>query len=105
MEHRFYQIDQAAGEVDDAICELCSHCGYLRMKQEEGEYSLEEAKSLQTELRYMRRSYEGLKIAVDKILDDHEKRIRTVEKNLWIAVGGGAVIGWLGSVLIRFIIK
>lgn len=63
------------------------------------------ARLMQQELRYLRQNFQGLKIAVDKVLDDHEQRIRALEFRVWLAIGGGAVIGWLGSVAVRLIVK
>lgn len=63
------------------------------------------ARLMQQELRYLRQNYQGLKVAVDKVLDDHEQRIRLLEFRVWLAIGGGAVVGWLGSVAIRLIVK
>jgi hypothetical protein len=94
-------------ELDDAICEICSHCGVLRMRpeSEDEEQGYATALVLQTELRNLRNSFNGLKTAVDKVLDDHEDRIRNIEFRIWLAIGGGAVVGWLGSVALRAFIK
>jgi hypothetical protein len=37
--------------------------------------------------------------------NDHETRIRSLEKNLWVAVGGGAVVIVLGGVARDYVMK
>lgn len=108
---KLFQIyDKATQAFDDSICEVCSLCGDLRMRSGEDNDEQQDiehgsARLMQQELRYLRGNYQGLKTAVDKILDDHEQRLRNVERNIWLAIGGGAVVGWLGSVVIRMMAK
>lgn len=100
------EIGQASRRLDDAICEICSHCGDLRMRNNnEDSEEHQGTGSIQTELRYIRGNFNGLKESVDIVLKDHEERLRSLESKIWVAIGGGAVVGWLGSVLIRFLVK
>jgi hypothetical protein len=116
------QYDEATAKLDDSICEICLLCGDLRMRsgeQHNGDtddemegLSHSNAQLLRQELRYLRQNYQGLKLAVDRVLDDHETRIRALhakigelENQKYLVIGGGAVLGWLGSVLMRLFIK
>lgn len=98
-------LEQAGRQLDDSICAVCNLCGDLRVESDHEDFDDQELKQVarlvQQELRYLRQGYQGLKVAVDKVLDDHEQRIRQLEFRIWFAIGGGAVLGWLGSVLLR----
>lgn len=103
--------DKATEKFDDSFCHVCSLCGDLRMRasdngDDEGQdIDHSSARLMQQELRYLRQNFQGLKSAVDKVLDDHEQRLRAMEFRVWLAIGGGAVIGWLGSVALRLVVK
>lgn len=118
MTSLFQIYDEATATFDDSMCAVCSLCGDLRMRgpdnddDEAQDLDHGSARLMQQELRYLRQNYQGLKISVDKILDDHEDRIRLLnirigelENQKYLVIGGGAVIGWLGSVLMRLFIK
>lgn len=48
---------------------------------------------------------ENLDKKIDKIIDDHEGRIRSLEKLVWRASGAATVIGALGGGLIGYLTK
>lgn len=87
----------------------------MSMRDEENDYSDKNHQSfqlLQQELRHMRDTYKGLKLAVDDVLEDHETRIRGLQDQIveinnqkYLILGGGAVVGWLGNVLLRIFLK
>jgi hypothetical protein len=59
------------------------------------------AAAVLSEIRFLADRISGLKASVDKVLDDHEKRIRILEFRLWFAMGGAALVGWLLNTFIR----
>lgn len=117
----FEIFDAATAKFEESLCEICLLCGDLRMRSGENNgdnddemegLSHSNAQLLRQELRYLRQNYQGLKVAVDRVLDDHEERIRALnvkvgelENQKYLVIGAGAVIGWLGSVLLRLFIK
>lgn len=102
-------MEDAAKHLDTVICDVCNLCGDLRMRtgkdggddSADDQYQGSDFRLVQQEMRHMRDSYTGLKEAVDRILNDHENRIRALEFRVWLAIGGGGVLGWLGSVAFR----
>ncbi len=119
MDGKLLSIGEAAEQLDTAVCEVCNLCGDLRMSMGHREDDEEQdgvdhtsARLLQQELRHMRNTYTGLKNAVDAILDDHEKRIRSMDDRInelnnqkYMILGGGAVAGWIFSVVLRLFFK
>lgn len=41
---------------------------------------------------------------VDALTDDHEDRIRSLERQRWLFAGGASVIGTMGGWLIQFLV-
>lgn len=106
MSTLFQLYDEATASFDDSMCSVCSLCGDLRMRgpdnddDETQDLDHGSARLMQQELRYLRQNYQGLKVAVDKILDDHEGRIRGLGKQVadlenqkYLVIGAGGRCG------------
>lgn len=68
--------------------------------------------SISQDVRYLRDNFNSLKVAIDKVLDDHEDRLRDLQLQVtdlnnqkFLIIGAGAVIGWLGSLVLRMFVK
>jgi hypothetical protein len=57
------------------------------------------------ELRHLRQSMDGLKSSVDKVLDDHEKRIRQLNDARMYMIGAAVMCGALGGLLFKILFK
>ena len=57
------------------------------------------------ELRHLRQSMDGLKTSVDKVLDDHEKRIRQLNDARLYLLGAATMFGAIGGFLYKMLSK
>lgn len=60
---------------------------------------------IKIELRYLKQSFEGLKSSVDRVLNDHETRIRELNDGRMMLIGAAAAAGAIGGILMRLIFK
>ncbi len=60
---------------------------------------------VRAELRFLKQSFDGLKFSVDKVLDDHEKRIRDLNDAKMYFLGAAIMCGALGGVIYKILFK